>query len=81
MANMAVGNESAYGVFIVSPSDTVDLTNTTRAIRATVGGVITLIGMDGVQVACAFSSGETRSIKARRILTTGTTATGIEGMY
>lgn len=75
------GYSSALGVFAVTPSDTVELTNSTRAIRVTVGGNIKLTTIAGVVCTCAFLSGETRNIRAKLIWSTGTTATGIEGMY
>lgn len=71
----------AFGVFAVTPSDTVTLLKQTRAIRANVGGDIKLTGIDGVATVCKFASGETRLIRAQLIWSTGTTATGIEGMY
>lgn len=71
----------AFGVFAVTPSDTVYLAKPTRAIRATVGGTIKITGADGVATTCAFTGGETRPIRAVLIWATGTTATGIEGMY
>lgn len=71
----------AVGVFIVTPNDTIDLTIATRFIRATGAGNINLTGVNGVTTVCAFAAGETRRIRAIRILATSTTATGIEGMY
>lgn len=75
------GYSSAMGVFAVTPSDTVELINATRAIRATVGGNIKITTTNGSVCTCAFLSGETRNIMAKLIWAAGTTATGIEGMY
>lgn len=71
----------AYGVFNVTPSDTVDLLKSSRAIRVTIGGAVKITGADGVTTVCDFIGGETRPLRATRIWATGTTATGIEGMY
>jgi hypothetical protein len=71
----------AMGVFAVTPNDSTDLAIFTRAIRANVAGTIKITGYDKVDTTCNFLAGETRPIRARRIWSTGTTATGIEGMY
>jgi hypothetical protein len=75
------GINSASSVWIVAPSDSVDLAYTTRAIRVTVGGAVKINTLAGDTVVCAFLDGETRAIRATRIWATGTTATGLEGMY
>jgi hypothetical protein len=76
-----VGNNSYAGVFTVTPSDGADLAIWTDAIRVTGAGNVSLIGADGVTTTCAFAAGETRLIRAKRIRSTGTTATGVEGMH
>lgn len=75
------GTDSAGGVALVTPSDTVDLTNATRAIRVETSGDVKLTTVLGQSVVCAFEAGETRAIKATRIWSTGTTCTGIEAMW
>ena len=81
-ANYAVSlNSPAQGVFAPAQSDTVDLAIATRYIRVTGAGAVKITGVDGVATVCAFAAGETRAIRAARIWSTGTTATGIEGMY
>ena len=72
---------SAIGVISVTPSDTVDLTKFARAIRANAAGTIKITCYDESFATLNFLAGETRAICARRIWATGTTATGIEGMY
>lgn len=76
-----IATASAFGVLSVTPSDSVDLTYAVRAIRVTVGGTVKITCGDGTTVTCAFTDGETRAITATRIWATGTTSTGIEGMY
>lgn len=70
----------AMDVFQITPDDDNDLAVATRAIRVTVGGDVKLVTVGGQTVVCAFASGETRAIRAVRVLDTDTTATGIEGM-
>lgn len=73
-------SDPAGDIIAVTPSDTVDLTKAARAIRVTTAGNVVLITRAGNTVTCAFLAGETRPIAATRILSTGTTATGIEAM-
>lgn len=81
MSEIHHGTEPAGGVVLITPSDTADLANSTRAIRVEVGGDVKVRTVLGQDVVCAFTDGETRPIKAIRIFATGTTSTGIEGMY
>lgn len=78
--------EPAHGVVTtvdgtLVPSNTVNLPKMVRAIRAQAGGTIKILGKDAVAATLYFSDGETRTVWVRRIFVTGTTATGIEGMY
>lgn len=77
--------------FPVTPADGTDLSRPIRAIRANVGGVVrcyTAISYkeDGTIKSAPvardinIASGETRYIAIGRVLATGTTATGLEGM-
>ncbi len=61
-------------------SNTIDLLKPVRSIRVTVAGNVALITRAGNTVTCAFAAGETRQIYASRIMSTNTTATGMEGM-
>lgn len=60
-------------------SDTVDLPQLIRAIRATVAGNVAVKTLDDVTYTMPFTAGETRTIMAKRIMATNTTATGLEG--
>jgi len=75
------GDGPYRGVFLITPNDTTVLTNATRAIRATGAGNVNLRTITGQTVVCAFTAGETRKICADIVLSTSTTATGLEGMY
>lgn len=62
----------------VTPSDTVELTNVSRAIYVGTGGNVVAIRQDGVSVTIpSVPSGTILPIRAKRIASTGTTATGI----
>lgn len=73
--------ETFKGVALVTPSDTANFTDSSRAIRATGAGNIRVLTVLGQDVVCAFTAGETRNIQAWRIFSTNTTATGIEIMW
>jgi hypothetical protein len=80
-SHAAGATASADRVFAITPHDTNELTYVTRAIRTETGGVVRLVPRAGGDpVDCNFADGETRPIRARKVLATGTTATGIEGM-
>jgi len=61
-------------------SDTVDLPQPIRRIRATVAGNVKITTIAGTDVTIAILAGETRDIAIKRVWDTGTTATGLEGM-
>ena len=64
--------------FEVTPSDTVDLPKTANAIYVTVTGNVALVTPSGWATTFAIPAGQWFPQKARRILATGTTATGIK---
>lgn len=68
-----------YG-WSVTPSDTLDLIRPTRAIKAATSGTVAWQNMAGDAQASVIDAGELLPIKARRILATGTTATGITAL-
>lgn len=68
-----------YG-FAITPSDSEDLAIATRSVYAAGGGVIKWHNMGGAEQHTTVADGERVPIKARRILATGTTATGLEGL-
>jgi hypothetical protein len=82
MSGLGDSTAPASDVLPVTPSDSADLAKPSRAIRATAAGNIAMItvGSSGATRTVAFAAGETRYIRATRILDTGTTATGIDIM-
>ena len=66
--------------FQITPSDSTDLDIATRAVFAAGAGVIKWHNMGGEEQHTTVVDGERVPIKARRILATGTTATGLEGL-
>jgi len=73
-------NSPAIGGINVTPADT-PLDQVVRQIRVTVAGVVKVTLIDGSVLLAAFSAGESRAMQVTQIWATGTTATGIEGMY
>ena len=68
-----------YG-FEITPSDSEDLLRITRSVYAAGGGVIKWHNSGAAEQHTTVEDGERVPIKARRILATGTTATGLEGL-
>jgi hypothetical protein len=67
-------------VFAVTPSDSVDLPETTRALYVGGAGNVRLTARDGGTVTyTGVAAGQRLPIRAVRVLATGTTATNIIG--
>ena len=81
MADFGFSNGPCQGGFSITPRDTNVLPKWTRAIRAKTAGDVVVVGADGAEWTAAFLAGQTRAIKAQIVRSTGTTATGLEGMY
>ena len=81
LTNYSERTGCATGVFLITPSDSVDLAIATRAIRANAAGTVKITGADDGITICNFLAGETRPIRAKRVWAAGTSATGLEGMY
>lgn len=77
--NLPSGLESPYDyVDSVTPDNNTDLTRPSRSIRVAGAGTVSFINQYGVTCSAVFLAGEERPIRATRIRSTGTTATGIE---
>ena len=69
-----------YG-FQITPNDSEDLPRTTREVYSEAGGVVKWWNMFSEDIQhTTIPADSTRAIRARRILATGTTATGLEGL-
>lgn len=65
----------------VTPSNSVDLDRVTRSVSVASAGVVMWHNVEGeLQQTTFHFDGERVPIKARRIMVTGTTATGIEAL-
>lgn len=72
----------AAGGFAVTPDDNTDLSQPIRGITiGTSAGVVVYINWDGVTCTTGSLPIGTYGLFATRILSTGTTATGITGWY
>lgn len=70
------------GGFAITPHDTDDLAILPRAIMVTGAGAVTVILKDGMTVTLpGLAPGAIYPFRTARILATGTTATGIVGLY
>lgn len=81
--NAASGRESpAAHAFAISPSDSVDVDTQTRGIYVGNGGAIAAIMAGGETVTFAgVATGTILPIAVSRVLSAGTTASGLIGLY
>lgn len=72
----------AIGGVVVTPSDSTDLVNTSRAIWVGGAGTLTVTMADGVAVLISgIAAGTLLPIRCTRVKSTGTTATLIVNLY
>ena len=71
----------ATGAFAITPSDSTDLTIVPLCLHISGGGIVKLRTMRGETVSLTVGNGQLLPVRATRILATGTTATGIVGLY
>tara|TARA_R110000824_G_scaffold194375_5_gene376996 strand:+ start:6286 stop:6549 length:264 start_codon:yes stop_codon:yes gene_type:complete len=73
--------EPSHELLTITPSDTLELTHSVRAIFVGGTGNITLIDSKGTShVLVGIPAGATLAIKPTKIMATGTTATSIVGL-
>ena len=72
--------DSADGAFAIQPDDNVDLVRLPIAINVRTTGVVAFIGADGNSADVYVAAGVVFPLRCRRVLATGTTATGIRGL-
>lgn len=71
----------AVGIEEITPDDLTDLANVTRALNVAAAGTVRVITADGSTGDIFMAAGIAFPIRVRRVLATGTTATGIRGLY
>lgn len=69
------------GAFAITPNDNSDLPQTTLQIYATGAGNIAAVFKSGNTGTFPVASGDLRDVRIKRVLATGTTATGLYGFY
>ena len=70
------------GGFDVTPNDGVDLPTLPRALMIGAGGDVAMVLKDGTSLTLqGLATGVIYPLRAARILATGTTASGIKGLY
>ncbi len=77
--NETASGPADYG-FVITPNNDTDLTIPTRSVFAAGAGVIKWNNLKDEAQTSTVVAGERIPIKAKRILATGTTATGLEGI-
>ena len=66
--------------FAITPSDSEDLAVKPRAIFVGGDGAVAMVGADGVEVIFTFAAGW-HPVSPHRVKATGTTATGLRGVW
>ncbi|GAA6210053.1 hypothetical protein NBRC116601_33460 [Cognatishimia sp. WU-CL00825] len=71
----------ASDIFSILPNDGVDLTTATRAINVAQSGMVRIQTVGGSTATLYVAAGIAFPVRARRVLATGTDATGIVGLF
>lgn len=74
-------SDPAVSVFDITPSDSADLQGTTTALNVATPGTVRVTTVDGTTADLQIHPGHAFPIQAKRIWATGTTATGIRGLF
>ena len=81
-ANFTSSLESpAASIFAITPDDGAELGNATRALNVAVSGKVRVTTVSGATDTIHIAAGIAFPIRATRVWATGTTATGIVGMF
>ena len=78
--NMPSLQSPALKIEVITPSDSVDLNYTTRAINVATSGVVKVTTADGTVGDVFVAAGVAFPVRATRVHATGTTAAGIRGL-
>lgn len=80
-ASLRPGLESPASVaFAITPSDTADLAQSTRALNVAVSGAVRVLTVGGSTATVYVAAGVAFPIRAQKVLATGTDAQGIVGL-
>lgn len=71
----------ASRIAVITPSDAADLAQATRALNVAAAGTVRVTTVGGDTADVYVAAGTTFPIRARRVHATGTTATGIRGLW
>lgn len=73
-------NDPAISIFEITPDDANDLPSVTIAMNVATPGTVRLTMADGSVSDVTIHPGQAFPVRARRVWTTGTSATGIRGL-
>lgn len=74
-------DQPAIGGFAVTPSDANELPQITTRLYVSGAGTLALVMLDGSAVSLTATAGAILPLRVRKVSATGTTATGIVGLY
>lgn len=78
--NATISMGVAVDAFAITPNDSTNLTVPARALWVGVAGNVVVRTMGGSDITFAVASAQLLPVAAQRVLSTGTTATGIIGL-
>jgi hypothetical protein len=73
--------DPAISVFEITPNDGLDLAHVTTALNVATPGTVRVTTVDGSTADVTVHPGVPFPIRARRVWFTGTTATGLRGLF
>lgn len=71
----------AGNIAAITPSDSADLAQVTRAINVATSGSVRVVTPGGQMADVFIAAGIAFPLRAARVMATGTTATGIRGLW
>ena len=74
-------NDPAVSVFDITPDDTTDLAHVTLALNVATPGIVRVTTAQGTTSDVSIHPGHAFPLRVRRVWMTGTTATGIRGLF
>ena len=74
-------HDPANGAFSITPADGTDLDIVTRGLNVSAAGNVSVVTLADETVTVHIAAGIVFPLRVKRVLSTGTTATGIVGLY